>query len=138
MVDYPCPGFCSMCFTEVANFKGSKQVSEGIYRPIVISLKPNYRCVQVHLSDGSKMDVSLCETCANLSPDDLSQLIANEVLGWRKEVEHFQLKQTVSDWIDKVEATMSIIDVPALEFDETTKQNLMEVSLGRNIKAVHI
>lgn len=71
------------------------------------------------------MSVTLCDKCENLTPEQLPKLMANETEGWRKEIEHFQAK------VD-YKKNLSIIDVPALNFDEKTKASLMEVSVAND------
>lgn len=58
--------------------------------------------------------------------------MANEIAGWKKEVEHFKMDGKVDTWIKKADK-LSIIDVPSMNFDEVTKASLMEVSLGGSI-----
>lgn len=132
-IDYVCPGFCSLCFAEIAEFNGSFEVSPGFYRPQIklkkedgvfkLVLKSNYRTQNVYLSDGSQMTVTLCENCVNLTPDKLPILMANETDGWKKEIEHFQAKV---DYQKK----LKIIDVPEMKFDEAIKATLLEVTNG--------
>lgn len=122
-VDYVCPGFCSKCFAEVAIFKGSHEVALGVYRPKVTGLKANFRKLDVHLSNGSIMTVSLCEDCAKLTPDDLPLLMDNEKKGWAKEAVDFSLPESVTSWIEKMQ-DVKIIDVPNMKWDEATREAL--------------
>lgn len=123
-VDYVCPGFCSMCFAEVANFSGSHEVAEGVYRPRVTGLKSNYRKVDVYLSNGSQMTVSLCQDCEKLTPENLPRLMENEIKGWEKEVEDFKLHSDENvKWLAKARE-FTIIDVPKMRWDEATREAL--------------
>ena len=120
-IDYPCPGFCSKCFIEVAEFRGSYEASPGIFLPLVVALKPNFRVQRVYLSDGSQMDITLCDKCFDLTPLDLPQLMTNEVKGWQKEVENHGLRDKLdASQLEKMgvkQSSLAIIDVPALKWD---------------------
>lgn len=122
-VDYVCPGFCSMCFAEVATFKGSHEVAEGVFRPKVTGLKSNYRKMDVVLSNGSHMTVSLCESCVPLTPDSLSKLMENEIKGWEREAFDFNLPESVTNWLEKAR-DLTIINVPDMKWDESTREAL--------------
>lgn len=124
-VDYTAPGFCSKCFTEVAEFKGSMEVSPGIYRPKIVALKPNYRKREVVLSNGSHMTVTLCEECHDIKPEDLPHIMESEIKGWKREAIDFALETNVDDWIKKV-SLIRIIDVPEMAWDEETRKTLKE------------
>lgn len=126
-VDYTCPGFCSKCYAEIAHFKGSHEVAPGVYRPRVTALKSNFRKHDVTLSNGSVMTVSLCEDCAKLTPEDLKVLMENEIRGWYKEAQDFNLPESVTAWLEKAK-NFTIIDVPAMKWDETTREALSACS----------
>lgn len=124
-VDYTCPGFCSKCFAEVAEFKGSQEIFPGVYRPLVDSLKTNFRTHLVDLSNGTKMTVVLCADCYDLKPDDLPKIMENEVKGWQKEVSDFSLSDATKKWVKESEK-ISIVDVPKMKWDQKVKQDLLD------------
>ena len=99
-VDYAFPGLCSLCFTEIAEFEGSNSLG----RPIITKLKGNFREITVLLDDNSKMKVSLCEDCfENIKPEDMGELMENEINGWQKEVDanpKFEAQKKL-DYMDK-------------------------------------
>lgn len=126
-IDYTCPGFCSYCFAEIAEFDGSFQISPTIHRPKIklkkeddvwkALLKSNFRSRLVNLSDGSQMTISLCDHCENLTPQMLPKLMANEAKGWQKSASDFKIS---ADY----KSNLSITDVPEMMWDEATKKSL--------------
>jgi len=82
------PGLCSYCYSEVANFNGSKEVLPGVFRPIIQTLKPNYRECLFELSDGTKMTIVLCEACDDdIEPQHMGELMESEIAGWQREMD---------------------------------------------------
>lgn len=131
-VDYACPGFCSKCHTEIANFRGSQEVTPGIYRPKIESLKANFRQQTVELSNNSQMMVPLCETCFNLTPEDLDYVMASEVKGWQREVDDYKLGDDVRKWVEKAEE-FTIMDVPSMNFTADVRAALLIKSKGLDV-----
>jgi len=87
-IDVSFPGLCSYCHTEVANFNGSREVLPGVFRPIITTLKANYRESIFQLNDGTKMVIALCEDCDDdIEPKHMAELMESEINGWQKEVD---------------------------------------------------
>ena len=90
------PGICSLCFDEIAEFEGSRQVADGIFRPIIKRIKGIARTATVRLDDASNMNVAMCKTCFDkLIPEDMQELMESEINGWQVEV-----NDMVSNWDD--------------------------------------
>ena len=90
-VDHAAPGFCSLCHDEIAEFDGFYDFG-NTKRPKVTFLKPNFRQAMVKLSDGTSMNVSLCDKCINFPPEDADKLYQSELRGWHREVDAFEGK----------------------------------------------
>lgn len=116
-IDYDCAGFCAVCHTEIAEFKGSFEIAPGIFKPAIEKLKGNYRNQLVYLSDGSQMNVSLCENCVNLTPDTSRILMKNVVNGWKKEIE------VMEAYVD-AKCDLCVTDVPSMNWSDDTKLEL--------------
>lgn len=128
-IDYACPGFCSKCHVEIANFRGSQEVTPGVFRPRIESLKPNFRQQTVNLSNESQMMVTVCDSCYDLNPEDLDSLMDSELRGWQKEIEHFGLGEDVKKWVKKAES-ITITDVPSAKWGEDVRATLLLKSKG--------
>lgn len=82
-IDFVCPGLCSLCHSEIAEFEGSinglprlKRWLHNAYRAIVV------------LNDKSKMTVMLCEDCYNeFGVDDCQYLMESEINGMQEQVD---------------------------------------------------
>ena len=87
-VDYSFPGLCSLCHKEIAEFEGSRQVKEGVFRPIIKRIMGFARTFDVVLDDESVMTVPLCKTCyGTIKPEDMQELMESEINGWQHEVD---------------------------------------------------
>lgn len=87
-IDYAFPGLCSLCHDEIAVFEGSRQIKDGIFRPIIKRILGKARTMQVELDDGSAMTVPLCKKCFNdIKPEDMQELMESEINGWQHEVD---------------------------------------------------
>jgi len=81
--DFACPGLCSRCHTEIAEFEGS---ING-YPKLKKWLNNAYKAIVV-LNDNSKMTVMLCEDCYNeFGVDDCQQLMESEINGMQEQVD---------------------------------------------------
>lgn len=89
------PGLCALCYTEVAEFNGS--TPNGV--PIISKWKGNKGDMQVELSDGSKMRVSVCIKCIdNFKPEDEDKLMQSVIAGWRKECDILVADESKPEW----------------------------------------
>ena len=87
-IDYSFPGLCSLCHVEIAEFRGSRQVNPGIFRPIITKILGIARTIKVTLDDSSDMKIALCESCfKTLKPEDMQELMESEINGWQHEVD---------------------------------------------------
>jgi hypothetical protein len=81
-VEHAFPGICSCCYTEVAEFNGSKNG-----KPIVTRYLPNYFGLVTVLDDGSQMTITLCSDCAqDLKKKDYKKIMTSEIAGWEYEL----------------------------------------------------
>lgn len=106
-VDYAYPGVCSLCHTEIAEFRGSWEVAPGQYRPVVGALKANFRSRNVILSDETIMTISLCDKCnETFSDKDFKRLMASEHKGWEEEskIMHFEKPEDKKAHLTKVKS----------------------------------
>ena len=86
-IDYSFPGLCSLCHKEIAEFAGSRQVADGVFRPIITRIKGIAREVDFKLDDGSSMRIAMCKTCEEaFVPEDTQPLMESEINGWQHEV----------------------------------------------------
>lgn len=87
-IDYAFPGLCALCHTEICEFNGSDELG----RPRIVRLKGNFREATFWLDDGSRMKVSLCDTCdpddGNLDANQMLDLLESEINGWQAEVDN--------------------------------------------------
>jgi len=82
-IDYSKPGFCSKCHDAIAEFDGWNKLTGA---PIITKLKPNFRQANFLLSDGSSMNIAMCEQCYdNLKPEDAGEIMESEINGWQEE-----------------------------------------------------
>lgn len=125
-VDYAAPGFCSLCHDEIAEFEGFYDFG-NTKRPKVKFLKPNFRQAMVKLSDGTYMNVSLCDKCINFKPEDTEKLYESELKGWQAEVNamegtmenHHLLKTFV-----KTQEKHSIVDREDIKWTDSEKKRI--------------
>ena len=87
------PGFCSLCHDEIAEFDGFIEAKPGVMRLKIVKLKPNFRMVNIELSDGTLMTVSLCDKCENFPPERAGELMESEINGWKRECD-----ELIGDW----------------------------------------
>lgn len=94
------PGLCSYCHSEVANFNGSREVMPGVFRPVITSLRADYRESTFTLDDGKKIVIVLCESCDDdIEPRHMADLMESEINGWQKEVD-----ELLPDWTPKLKS----------------------------------
>lgn len=94
-IDYAHPGLCSLCHEEIAEFQGSRQVSQGVSRPIIKRILGIARLIEVKLDDKSKMSVAMCKKCeSKLEPKDMQELMESEINGWQREIDDIVTKFT--------------------------------------------
>ena len=125
-IDYAFPGLCSLCHTEIADFEGSRQIRDGVFRPIIKRLKGIAREADVKLDDGSIMHIAMCKTCyKNFKPEDMQALMESEINGWQHEVDE------VVNWKDekkidhvKQYSKRFIIDRVDKEWNEDEKKKI--------------
>ena len=86
-IDYAFPGLCSLCHTEIADFEGSRQIRDGVFRPIIKRLKGIAREADVKLDDGSIMHIAMCKTCyKNFKPEEVKpgdQVLIDQMTDWQ-------------------------------------------------------
>jgi len=86
-IDYAFPGLCSLCHIEIADFEGSRQIKDGIFRPIIKRIKGIARTIEVKLDDKSTMTIALCKRCeSKFKPEETRELMESEINGWQHEV----------------------------------------------------
>jgi hypothetical protein len=120
------PGFCSLCYDEIAEFEGFYDFG-NIKRPKVKFLKPNFRQAMVKLSDGSYMNVSLCDKCVNFLPERTEELFQSEIRGWQTEVDamkgHVENHELLEAYIVR-QKDVSIIDREDVKWTDSEKLNI--------------
>lgn len=134
-IDYAAPGFCTLCHTAIANFKGSIEVAPGVYRPNIISLKSNFRTKLIELSNGTFMSISLCDKCENFTPEDCEKIMASEVAGWNKEIQDFKLDDKVKAWHEKSKK-FAIVDVPEDGWTDEDKLRITKPIIEEQVEPI--
>jgi hypothetical protein len=130
-IDYAYPGICTLCHTEIAEFHGSHEVATGKYMARVTALKPNFRTRLVDLSDGTKMNISLCDVCDNtFEPEDCKPIMESEIKGWEKDSEHLKDEKIRADYNSKM-SKLTITDVPSKKWD---KDQVAKIGKPKGVK----
>lgn len=77
-INYDFPGLCANCHHEIADFNGSNKYGT----PIITKLKATFETMQVELSDGSNMTVTVCKDCKEgLRTEDMGDLMESLIEG---------------------------------------------------------
>lgn len=84
-VEHAFPGICSLCFKEIADFRGSDPTG----KPRIDKFHSDFSLVELQLNDNSFMSVSLCSKCASdLDKKDYKKIMKSECDGWDWELKH--------------------------------------------------